>query len=143
MLPKVPLAGRLGLLGQGPVCPREGCWARPSHSSFFLSTGFLRDFSVGVLASLYLESFSLCRLFSTQSTWNIFIYIYFFETRNNLRATIVHPGAGTQGLPCTLPASVAPWELPAFCLGPGFPERPEDDPPSLCPFNADTQVALL
>lgn len=116
--------------------------ARPSHSSLFLSTGFLRGISMGVLASLYLESFSLCHLFPTQSIWNIFIYIYFFPNPKSFASHNHLPGCRCPGPALHFTSLCAP--SAAFCLGWGeFPERPEDDPPSLCSFNADTQVALL
>lgn len=71
------------------------------------------------LASLYLESFFLFAVYSLNIVFGIYLFIFIFQ---NLKLFASHnhlPRSKCPGLPCTLPASVAPQELPVVCLGLG------------------------
>lgn len=79
--------------------PVASCAAGPRPHSLSSPQGFL-VFSVGVLASLHLGSF----LFSINSVWNIFIYIYFSKSEiireSQSTAQVRVPGACPGGGLC-------------------------------------------
>lgn len=88
-----------------------------------LPTGFLSGFSVGVLASLYLDIFfSLFAIYSLNRVLRIYLFIFIFS-----KSEIICEPQSSAWVQVPRPASVAPRELPAVHLR-WLLEWPEDGP---------------